>query len=134
MLSRLLLALPVTFLASCAGPSSSPFSPPPSVAEWKIESVSTLSSGDVPATVGGLAVEEAVVARYTGPQPLAVTFCRMKTWAGAFEAMQHWRPEPGRLAFNRGPWFVVLDSPELDFARLNSIAGFLQPALVAPVE
>jgi hypothetical protein len=58
-----------------------------------------------------------------------VTVYRMPAQASAFDAMQRWRPEKGKIPFFRGPFFGVVGSADADFATLSRFVTALQTTL-----
>ncbi len=78
---------------------------------------------------GMTAAQPTVRATYSGSGKVTATVTEMAAAGLAFEAVQKWRPEKGKLAFQKDRWFVVLESADLDAAQLNSFAAALEKAL-----
>jgi hypothetical protein len=66
---------------------------------------------------------------YRGPGEVKVIVSRMENPSAAFEAIQKWRPQPGRIAFQKDRFVVVLESGTLDQNGLNAFASQLEKAL-----
>jgi hypothetical protein len=118
-------------LAGC-GSADSPaaFTAPASIGgEWTLSEAREIAAEEVSDLVRGAGVLEAIRARYDGPAPLVITFCRMPASGNAFELVQRWRPAEGRLATYSGSWFVELEAPELDHGRLSALAEELDRSL-----
>jgi hypothetical protein len=69
---------------------------------------------------------------------MRLTLYDMPEWPGAtaFDAMQKWNRQPGKMAFYKGRFFgVVESSPEADTETLSRFIVALEAALPpAPVE
>ncbi len=61
--------------------------------------------------------------RYTG------TIYEMGAQAVAFELVQQWKPEPGKIVFQEGFYFVVLESEQKDVAGMNALAAAIEGVL-----
>jgi hypothetical protein len=112
-----------TALAACtAKKTGGPPEFPKYAGDW------TLQSGPEPAeSVAG--AEGAWVARYSGNPPMRLTVIRMPSQTGAFDAVQRWRAEAGKLAFYKGPFFGIVESPGADHAAMNRFAAAIQSSL-----
>jgi hypothetical protein len=80
---------------------------------------------------GMTAAQPTVRATYTGAGAVKVTatISEMPNAGAAFEAVQKWRPEKGRLCFHKERWFVVAESADLDARQLNAFAAALERAV-----
>jgi hypothetical protein len=58
-------------------------------------------------------------ATYTGPPDIVLTLLEMPTSAKAFDAFQMWQTQAGRMAFYKGRFFGVAESPGADMQALN---------------
>lgn len=47
----------------------------------------------------------------------------------AFEQVQKWRAEPGRVVFHHGPWFVVVEADSMDAAGLSKVANAVEKTM-----
>lgn len=68
-------------------------------------------------------------AEYSGPGKVTVTLTEMTSSGDAFEAMQRWKPMPGRLAFYKDRYFGVAQSADLDAKALNAFVSALEKKL-----
>src|SRR5258706_12721224 len=57
---------------------------------------------------------------YAGPGTVTVTLTEMRSSGDAFEALQHWKPEAGRMAFFKDKFFAVAESKDLDQKAINA--------------
>jgi hypothetical protein len=77
-------------------------------------------------------------AAYAASPGMTVTLYDMPEWsrATAFDAIQKWDRQPGKMAFYKGRYFgVVESSPEADAETLSRFIVALEAALLpAPVE
>ena len=88
----------------------------------------TLTSG--PDNTEALAgAEGAWTMQYSGTPPMRLTVCKMPSQTGAFDAVQRWRAEAGKLAFYKGRFFGIAESPGADHAALNRFAATVQASL-----
>lgn len=117
MTRRAWLALAM-LLAACAKESRGPSLP------------EQLPGGWTRGVIEGMtAAQPTIRAMYSGPGKVTATVTEMAAAGLAFEAVQKWRPEKGKLAFQKDRWFVVLESADLDAGQLNSFAAALEKAL-----
>lgn len=49
--------------------------------------------------------------------------------SAAFEQVQKWRAEPGRVVFHHGPWFVVVEADAMDTAGLSRVANAVEKTM-----
>ena len=90
-------------LSACGGPKAEPARPPETAGEWKLESASGAPRPAIPG------VAQSFHAIYAGPRRFEAEMHRMSGGGLSFEAVQKWRPEPGRMAVHGGLWFVVVN-------------------------
>jgi len=127
-------AMIFVLIALLAGCSSSPSKTADSLPEQLAgglarQQVSEIPAGEVPEIVRNLGYRAGQRTLYTGPREVAVTLYEMSNTSGAFELAQKWKPEPGRLYFHQGTYFVVLESAAAEQKELNAMAGELEKAL-----
>ncbi len=94
---------------------------------WRLQGNSPET--EIPPFVSTIGYESATRYRYQGPGELIVSVYTTKTSSSAFELVQKWRPEPGKLAFHKGPRFVVISWAGSDNTTLNAVAKPLEDAL-----
>ncbi len=83
----------------------------------------------LPAKVaGGFARTQSIGLRavYSGPGTVTVTLTEMQSSANAFEAIQHWKPQPGRMPFQKDKYFGVAESPDLDVKALGAFVAAIE--------
>lgn len=111
---RLILA--VLLLAGCGDSPALPVYPR-SVGGFTLQSEQALASTSyVPAS----GLSRAVQLSYQGSNPIQVVVCETTGSSVAFEALQHWRAQDGKLATHVGRYFVVAQSEKPDPAALNT--------------
>jgi len=66
---------------------------------------------------------------YSGPAVVTVTLTEMESSGNAFEAIQKWKPEAGRMPFQRGKYFGVAESKELDAKALGAFVTAVEREL-----
>jgi hypothetical protein len=60
---------------------------------------------------------------------IGVMVYEMNAQAVAFELVQKWRPEPQKMAFHQGPFFVVLDSDKPNQGGLAELSALIEQEL-----
>ncbi len=78
--------------------------------------------------VNRLAPKRSQMGGYEGPGKLLVSAFELAN-GQAFEQVQHWRAQPGKIVFDHGRWFVILESDGMDVAALSKIAGLLEKSM-----
>ena len=123
---------------SCAKPGPAL---PLTVAGWNMASPAQCAKpqqGDLGGWRGTAGARQVCRAHYGGSPEMRLTLYGMPEWPGAtaFDAMQNWDRQPGKMAFYKGRFFgVVESSPEADMATLSRFIIALEAALPpAPVE
>jgi len=66
---------------------------------------------------------------YSGPGAVTVTLTEMQSSGNAFEAIQKWKPEPGRVPFQKDKYFGVAESKDLDSKALIAFVAALEKEL-----
>ena len=93
---------------------------PAAVAEWKRTSDARPVAADPKAVA-------AWSASYAGTPPIEVTVQEMSSTTLAFDKVQSWRGEPGKLAFYKERYFGIAESPGADQRTLNRFTtGFVK--------
>lgn len=120
-------------LAGCGAASRTEVLPVELPAElpggYKLDSARALPAPEAPESARNLGLRSARVAQYSGPASLQVTVYEMTTGAGAFELVQKWKPEAGKLHFSQGPYFVLVESRTVPVNQLQTFASALDAAL-----
>lgn len=127
------MAVLVLTLSACGPAGTSAGFPAPERLgpDWTLRLSGPLPADSAPAQYRQLGLRQAVRAEYAGAAPLTITAYEMTTGAGAFEAMQQWRPAPGRLAFHHEAWFVVLEASGVETPVLAAAADEIEQAFGA---
>jgi hypothetical protein len=136
-LKRLLQIVIVTAaIAICADLLSSlaPRTPLPSTAAgWNLAAPQDCAT-PVPAGLRqwrGVARARSVCrGKYGGSPEMTLTLYDMPEWgASAFDAWQKWQTQPGKMAFYKGRYFGVVESPAADMNTLNRLALAVEATL-----
>ena len=75
-----------------------------------------------------LSPKKSMMAGYEGPGTLRVAAFELAS-GQAFERVQHWQVQPGKIAFAHGRWFIVLECATLDASQLSRIAALLEKTM-----
>lgn len=122
------------FLAGCGSDSGSRWFEFPEALRggWELVETADIAAGATPTGIVQLGLVRARRAIYEGQDKLSVVVYEMSSWGGALELAQTWQPVPGMFAFQTsvevGPYFVILDSPGLDYDTFLSLADELDAA------
>ena len=104
---------------------------PESIAGWAIKApqkCGPLAAAKVRVWRGTEAARRVCAAEYGGGPEFTVTVYSLPKFKGAFDALQKWRSQPGKLAFFRGPYFCVVESAKADPQALDRFTLALQRA------
>jgi hypothetical protein len=130
-MTRFGLLCALALLAGCGG--SSPPSAPPLPARvdpgWTLESLQAIDVALAPDFVREAGLRAAWRASYAGPGLCEVTVFELSTSAAAFELVQKWRPQEGRVSTYSGTLFLVVESKQVGQAELIGFAGGLERRL-----
>ena len=96
---------------------------PVSAAEWRLADQEVMSP--VPAELknfrSGQWAKKAWHGNYVGERPMTVTVYGLP--AGGWDAIQQWRVTPGKMAFLKGGYFGIAESPG---ASVDELARFVR--------
>lgn len=102
---------------------------PVSAVEWRLENQTVLSP--VPAELknfrSGEWARKAWRGTYLGDRPMTVTVYGMPR--GGFDAIQEWRITPGKMAFLKGGYFGIAESPGASQEELARFVRGIEAAL-----
>ena len=79
--------------------------------------------------IGRLAPKRSQMAGYEGPGKLLVSALELANGPAAFEQVQKWRAQPGKIVFHHGAWLVIIESEGMDAAQLSKIAGQVEKSM-----
>jgi len=121
----------LALLAGCGGssPPSAPLFPSFVDPGWKLESVQAIDVASAPDVVRAVGLRAAWRASYAGPGRCEVTAFELSTSAAAFELVQKWRPQEGRVSTYSGTLFLVVESQQASQAELIRFAAGLETQL-----
>ena len=117
--SRRSLIVLVVCMAGCGSDGDRPPQFPAAAAGWTLEAGQRSAAPRAKVRVGWTVT-------YAGKPTMTVTVYRMAGQASAFEAVQSWRAESGKLPFFKGPYLVIVESPGAEFRTLSRFATALQ--------
>jgi hypothetical protein len=105
---------------------------PPAPAEWKLVDQTVLQPSSREAKVwdGTSGARKVWRASYAGDPPMKLTLYQMPWSPGsAWDAIQEWRTLPGAMAFAKGTYFGVAESPGAEQATLKRFVQAVTTAL-----
>jgi hypothetical protein len=111
----ILLVTLAALLSACAQTADRKPPFPETVSTWRLGSV----GGD----------GSKWIARYQGQPDITLDLSEMSSTTAAFSAVQNWRPEPGKLAFYKGRFFGMAQSPAADQRTLNAFVTAFEKTL-----
>jgi hypothetical protein len=123
---RVLLSALILILAACGGSSQEWTLPAEMEGGWKLGVKAP--SPETIELVKQLSAKKSLMAAYEGPGTVIVTAFQLDEGV-AFEQVQRWRQQPGKIVFHHGPWFVILESTTLDARQLSGIAALLEKTM-----
>jgi hypothetical protein len=85
-----------------------------------------LSAETAPELVRNMGLRSVRRLHYQGPEEFQVTIFEMNSGSSAFELVQKWKAEPGKLHFHQASRFILLESTGADHATLNRLAGTVE--------
>lgn len=125
---RWFLALGTLAFAGCRNPNENREVLPMEMAGWKRKAVENIPGEQVPEEIKRLGFKKGRRAFYLGQAGrLLVTIFEMNHQTVAFEMVQKWRPQEGKLAFHQGAYFVTIEGG--DAAELKSLAAAVEGVL-----
>lgn len=117
MTRRILLTLALAFVSACKPAESGP-PLPVSVGAWRLASTSAIDP--MPRSDHGF------LAHYNGEPEVALRLYQMPSQTVAFDTLQSWRGETGKLAFYKGKYFGIAESPGAGQRVLNGFVSAVQ--------
>jgi hypothetical protein len=121
---------------SCATPN---LALPATAAQWTLRSPQDWKHS-VPSELqiwpGTRQARQVCRAEYGGSPPMRLTIYYMPGWSGAtaFDALQKWQRQPGKMAFYKGHYFGVVESGDSDRNALNRFTAAVESSLPAGAE
>ncbi len=114
----------------CGG-SREPFTPAPQLfGGWRLDSAEQVPLSRIPAQVSSRGVKAAFRAVYKNDsETAAVELFEMQTAPSAFELVQQWRPEDGKLAGHYDRWFFTVECPGAPNTVLSALADAVEDSL-----
>jgi hypothetical protein len=113
-------------LAACSLAACSPAGPaePPKLVHggWKLEATAVKPATEAPESIASLKPVRILDTTYIGPQDIQARWIEFSNDTVAFEAMQKLRKTPEFMAFNRGPFLILLTRGDLPSQALGDFA------------
>ena len=109
----------IAVMASCSSRPATKLNFPPTVSDWHLDSITEDST---PNTRKSQAV-------YQGATVITVQLTEKSSAPLAFSAAQDWRPTSGKLAFYKGNFFGIAQSPTADQRTLNKFVTAFEKSL-----
>jgi len=121
----------VTLLAGgCSNPGERQEILPMNLGEWRRTAVEQIPAEEHKEELKRMGIKAARRGMYEkNGQRVTAAVYQFGASAVAFELVQKFRPEPGKIAFHQGNYFVVLESQTSDATVLNSFASILEGTL-----
>lgn len=129
MMRRRFLLAAASLLAGCKNPNLVQEILPMTLGEWRRLSVENTPPEEYPAELKQRGIKRARRGTFTGKGRIFVSIYEFAGQAVAFEMVQKWKPEAGKMAFHEGPYFVVLEATEADNKAMNQFATLLESSL-----
>ncbi len=122
------LVVLLILIAACEKPQSQWTLPAAIEGRWKL--TATPPGTDGFGLAGALTRRKSVIGVYTdGSTTLNVFAFEQANGAAAFEQVQKWRAQNGKVAFQHGAWFMVLESPGLSVQEMSHIATAIEKTM-----
>lgn len=118
-------------LAACENPNERIEVLPMTLGEWRRVSVENMPPEEHSQELKQRGIKQARRGNYDAKGArMTASVYEYGSQAVAFEMVQKWRPEPGKMAFHQGAYFVILagGAPEDNKAR-NDFAALLEASL-----
>ena len=109
----------IALMASCASKPTTKLNFPPTVSDWHLDSTTEDST---PNTRKSQAV-------YQGTPTITVELTEKSSTTIAFSTVQDWRPTSGKLAFYKGRFFGIAQSPTAGQRTLNKFVTAFEASL-----
>lgn len=123
------VAAALFFLASCGSAGKEWKLPTGIDGGWKLSVLPP--SRETYELVGRLSPKRSQMAGYENGASgqLRVAGFELANGSVAFEQVQKWKAQPGKIAFHHGPWFVVVESEGMDTAELSKAANAVEKSM-----
>jgi hypothetical protein len=131
MITRRLWWIALLPLAACENPNERIEILPMRLGAWRRTSVENMPPEEHSQELKQRGIKQARRGNYeANGVRLTASVYEYGSQAVAFEMVQKWRPEPGKMAFHQGPYFVILSggAPEDNKVR-NEFAAALEASL-----
>ncbi len=131
MITRRLWWIALLPLAACENPNERIEILPMTMGEWRRMSVENMPPEEHTQELKQRGIKQARRGNYeANGVRLTASVYEYGSQAVAFEMVQKWRPEPGKMAFHQGSYFVILSggAPEDNKVR-NDFAAVLEASL-----
>jgi hypothetical protein len=128
---ELWLTVAAAILGGCQRPQAGKEPPLPNNVgqDWQLQSEEGILTAQLPHQIRTMGVQNAWRGVYAGPGNFMVDYYMMGTPSNAFEAMQNWRPEEGKMAFHHERGFIVVESHDASREEMQQFVRQLQQSL-----
>ncbi|HUQ91488.1 MAG TPA: hypothetical protein VM120_07390 [Bryobacteraceae bacterium] len=128
-ISRRLSLLSALGFVACTNPGDKLEILPMTIGEWRRKAVENIPVEEYPEDLKRLGVKRARRGIYQAANRVTASIYEFAVPAVAFELVQKWRPQPRKIVFDKGAYFVQLESDRDDNASLNMFAAALERGL-----
>ena len=119
----------VLLLSSCKNMGDKMEILPMNLGDWKRMAVENIPAEDHPREFKERGIKRARRAIYNGPARLTATIYEFGALGTAFELVQKWRPQEGKMASQEGVYFILLDAQGVEGKIVNDFASKLEAFL-----
>lgn len=126
----LFLPLLVLLLGGCSNPNQNIEILPMTLGDWKRMAVENIPAEEHTEELKRMGIKRSRRAIYqSGDNRVTIAVYEYGAGAAAFEMVQKWRPQPGKIVTSQGAYFVILESQTVDATGLNRVASLLEGIL-----
>lgn len=129
MTTRRSLLFAMLSLTACKNPYEKSEILPMVLGDFRRVNVENIPAEENPEEYKRSGLKRARRALYKGSSMITAVVYEMGGQAVAFEMVQKWRPEPRKMAFHEGPYFVLLTADQDDRPGMNAMAQQIEQVL-----
>lgn len=114
---------------SCSNPGERTELLPMNLGEWHRMAVENIPAEEHPSELKERGIKRSRRGIYESGAKVTVSIYEFGAGAVAFEMVQKWRPQPGKMAMHEGPHFIILESNGADAKQMAAFATLLENSL-----
>jgi hypothetical protein len=124
--SAALFAL-IALLPACSNPNERIELLPMELGEWKRKAVENIPAEEHTEELKRMGIKRSRRAFYDNKgERVAVSVYQYGASAAAFEMVQKWRSQPGKIVASQGTYFLILESEKASATTLNALASLVE--------